>query len=138
MSANTIPITPGLWKPLAAKITAAQTDQTGATGTNVVTAYTAASASPGGVGGNGALVQDITVRVPATSAQAVVVIFKKIGGVRYHLKSVPVTAITPSPTVQCFDSGKIVLNEVLAPGDSIDVLSTIAQETHVSGNVGEY
>ena len=139
MASNSVPITPRYIKGAAGKATTAQTDQTGATATNIVTVYTAAAASaPGSTEGQGAIVQDIVIRVPVTSAAAVVCVFKKVSSTRYLIRTVPVTAITVSATVTGYDSGKIVLNEFLNPGDTIDVLTTVTQETHASVNVGEY
>jgi hypothetical protein len=139
MAANTLPITPRYVTSALAKATTAQTDQTGATGTNIVTAYTAAAASaPASTAGQGAIVQDVVVRVPVTSSAAVWLIYKKSGGTRYLIKSGSVSAVTVSTTVPGYDSGKIVLNEFLAPGEIIDVQTTVTQETHFSFNVGEY
>jgi len=139
MASNTQAITPRYVQSTGAKITTAQTDQTGTTATNIVTVYTAkATSAAGSTEGQGALVQDITIRVPVTSLVAVVAIFKKVGAVRYLLRSVSVSAITVSVSVPGFDSGKIVLNEFLNQGDTIDVLTTVTQETHATVNVGEY
>lgn len=139
MASNTQAITPRYVQSAGAKITTAQTDQTGTTATNVVTVYTAKSTSAAGsTEGQGALVQDITIRVPVTSLAAVVAIFKRVGAVRFLLRTVSVSAITVSVSVPGFDSGKIVLNEFLNQGDSIDVLTTVTQETHAVVNVGEY
>lgn len=139
MSSNSLAITPRYVKGVAAKATTAQTDQTGATATNIVTAYTAAAASaPGSTEGQGALVQDVVVRVPVTSSAAVWLIYKKVSSTRYLIKSGTVSAITVSATVPGYDSTKIVLNEFLNPGDTIDVQTTVSQETHFCFNVGEY
>lgn len=139
MSSNSVPITPRYVKGVGAKATTAQTDQTGATATNIVTAYTAAAASaPGSTEGQGAIVQDVIVRVPVTSAAAVWAIYKKVSSTRYLIRSGTVSAITVSTTVPGYDSGKIVLNEFLNPGDTIDVLTTVTQETQFAFNIGEY
>ena len=139
MASNSLTITPRYVKGVGAKATTAQTDQTGATATNIVTAYTAAAASaPGSTEGQGALVQDVVVRVPVTSAAAVWAIYKKVSSVRYLIKSGVVSAITVSATLPGYDSTKIVLNEFLNPGDTIDVLTTVTQETQFVFNLAEY
>lgn len=139
MAANSTPITPRLVKGVGAKATTAQTDQTGVTATNIVTAYTAlAATAPGSTDGQGALVQDVVIRVPVTSVAAVALIYRKASSVRYLIKSQAITAITVSSSVPGFDSGKITLNEFLNPGDTIDVQTTVTQETHFSFNVSEY
>lgn len=138
MSLNNLAITPGVVKGFGASVSTAQTDKTGATATNIVTAYTAlATAAPPG-GGNGALVQDITFDSPATTAAGVICIFKKVGGTRYLLKEILVGIVTSSTTTIGYNSGKIVLNEWLNPGDTIDVLTTITQTFAVTGNAAEY
>jgi hypothetical protein len=139
MSSNSLAITPRYVQGVGAKATTAQTDQTGATASNIVTAYTAKAASaPGSTEGQGALIQDVIVRVPVTSAAAVWVIYRNASSVRYVIKTGTVSAITVSATVPGYDSTKIVLNEFLQPGDKIDVQTTVTQETHFSFNVGEY
>lgn len=139
MSSNTLAITPRYVQGVAAKATTAQTDQTGATATNLVAAYTAKAASaPGSTEGQGALVQDVVIRVPVTSAAAVAMIFKQVSGTKYLIKTASVSAITVSATVPGYDSTKIVLNEFLNPGDAIYVGTTVSQETHFAFNVGEY
>lgn len=139
MASNSLPITPRYVQGVAAKATTAQTDQTGATASNIVTAYTAKAASaPGSTEGQGALVQDVVVRVPVTSSAAVWLIYKKVSSTRYLIKSGTVSAVTVSATVPGYDSTKIVLNEFLNPGDTIDVQTTVTQETHFSFNIGEY
>ncbi len=139
MASNSTPITPRYIQGIGAKATTAQTDQTGATGTSVVTAYTAkASSAPGSTEGQGALIQDVIVRVPVTSTVAVALIYKKVSGTRYLIKTFNVTAITVSATLPGYDSGKVVLNEWLNPGDLIDVQTTVTQETHFCFNIAEY
>ena len=138
MPANTMPITPRYAKGVAGKITTAQTDLTGATAANIVTIYTAAASGAAPADGQSALIQDATVRIPISSTAATVVLFKKVGGVRFMIKTLLVPAITVSNTVAPYDSTKIVLNEYLSPGDTLDALSNVTQETHVSVNVGEY
>ena len=139
MASNTLPIAVRYIKGVGAKATTAQADQTGATATNIVTAYTAAAASaPGSTEGQGALVQDVVVRVPVTSAAATWLIYKKVSSVRYLIRSGVVSAITVAAGVPGYDSTKIVLNEFLNPGDTIDVQTTVTQETQFAFNVGEY
>lgn len=139
MASNTLAITPRFVKGVCATASTAQTDQSGATATNLVLAYTANAASaPGSTEGQGAIVQDVVVRCPATSAAAVAMIFKQVSGTKYLIKTVTVTAITVSATVTGFDSTKIVLNEFLNPGDAIYVGTTVTQGTQFSFNLGEY
>lgn len=139
MASNSLAITPRYIQGVAVQATTAQTDQSGATATNLVLAYTAKAASaPGSTEGQGAIVQDVVVRVPATSAAAVAMIFKQVSGTKYLIKTVTVSAITVSATVTGFDSTKIVLNEFLNPGDAIYVGTTVTQNTQFSFNLGEY
>lgn len=130
--------TPAVLKGVACAVTTAQTDKTGATASNIVTLYTATAAAAPPGGGNGAFIQDITIKGTGTTAAATVCIFKNVSSTRYLIKEVLVTAITSSTTVATFDSGKLTINEFLAPGDKIDVLTTVTQTMHVSANVGEY
>lgn len=139
MASNSTPITPRYIQGVGAKATTAQTDQTGATATNIVTAYTAKAASaPGSTEGQGALVQDVVIRVPVTSSAAIALIYKKVSSTRYLIKTAVVSAITVSATAAGYDSGKLVLNEWLNPGDTIDVQTTVTQETHFAFNIAEY
>lgn len=138
MPANTVPITPRVPKSYAISATTAQTDLTGATATNIVTLATAASTGTPPADGQGAVITDFRVRIPATCVAATVVLFKKVGGTRFMLYTLLVPATTVSNTVAPYDSGKIALNETIAPGDTIDVLTNITQATHVTGNGGEF
>lgn len=138
MPANTAPITPRVPKSWAVSATTAQTDLTGATALNIVTLLTAAATGIPPADGQGAILQDFRVRIPATCAAATVAIFKKVGGTRFLIYTLLIPATTVSNTVAPYDSGKIVLNELVAPGDTIDVLTNISQATHVTGNGGEY
>jgi hypothetical protein len=135
MASNTVPITPGTVKGFGASLTTAQTDKTGATAANTVAAYTATTAASSG---QGALVQDITFNSPATTAACCIVIFKKVSGTLYPLKEISVGVVTSSATSIGYNSGKIVLNEWLSPGDAIVVSTTITQTFGVTGNAAEY
>ena len=138
MPANTVAITPRVPKSYAISATTAQTDLTGVTATNIVTLMTAAATGVPPADGQGAILQDFRVRIPATCVAATVAIFKKVGGTRFLIYTLLVPATTVSNTVAPYDSGKIALNEFVAPGDTIDVLTNVTQATHVTGNGGEY
>lgn len=138
MPANTIPITPRVPKSYAISAITAQTDLTGATATNIVTLVTAAATGAPPADGQGAVLQDFRVRIPATCVAATVALYKKVGGTRFLLYTLLVPAVTVSNTVAPYDSGKIALNETIAPGDTIDVLTNVTQTVHVTGNGGEF
>lgn len=139
MAANTVPITPGAVKAPGCLLSTAQADKTGLTSTNIVTLYTAVAAASGG---QGALIQDITATAPsatsAATAASLLLIWKKVGGVRSLIKEVAIPAGAGSATAIGATTGKIVLNEWLNPGDSIDVGEGVTLPVHVTANVAEY
>lgn len=140
MAANTIPITPGALKVVSAALTTACTDKTGATITNLVAGFTAATAANGG---QGALVQDITATAPSststTSVAFVLLIFKVSSGGVYKLwREIAVAVGAGSTTVVGATTGKITLNENLAPGEALWFGTTVTLPVHVTGNAGEF
>jgi hypothetical protein len=138
MPANTVSITPRVPKSYAIAATTAQTDLTGATATNIVTLMTAAATGTPPADGQGAILQDFRVRIPATCVAATVALYKKVSGTRFLLYTLLIPATTVSNTVAPYDSGKIQLNEFVAPGDTIDVLTNVTQTCQITGNGGEY
>lgn len=142
MSLNTLAVTPSVVKGVKAILSTLQADKTGATVANLVSLYAATATGAPPSGGNGALVQDITVTAPSatstTTVAFVVTVFKIVGGVYSLIREVAVAAGTGSATAAGATSGKITLNEWLAPGDSISVGTTVTLPVHVSANVAEY
>ena len=138
MSANTLAITPRFAKAPAAVVSAATTDQTGATAANIVLLYAATVAGAPPADGQGAILTDVTITIPATNVASVVMLFKRVAGTYYPLRTWAIPAVTAGTTVPGYTLAKQVINETVAPGDGFGIATTIAQGTYVTGNIGEY
>jgi hypothetical protein len=142
MASNTQPIYPRKVVGAEVSISTANTNRDG-TGT-VGTLYTATAAASEG---QGAIVQSITVVSTGTTTAGVVRLFRYNGSAYFLIRELLVSAITPSASVESFKlttaqgadvNGRLVLNLLLEPGDSIRCSTHNAETFHVTADIGEY
>lgn len=142
MASNTQPIYPAKVIGAEVSISTANTNRDG-TGT-IGTLYTATAASSGGVG---AIVQSITVNATGTTTAGVIRLYRHNGSTYFLIREILVTAITPGastkswtiPTSEGADvNGRLALNLLLEPGDSIRASTHNAETFHVTADIGEY
>jgi hypothetical protein len=92
-------------------------------------------------GANGTLVQTLRVLAVGTTTAGMVRVFVHNGTSAFLYEEIPVTAITPSGTVQAFaaDSAKITpATPLLLPsGWSLRVSTNNAETFHVTGQAGD-
>jgi hypothetical protein len=142
MASNTQPIYPAKVVTNSVSFTTADTSRTApaAAGT-VYTAVTAAS------GGTGAIIQTLSVVAVGTTTAGVVRLFRHNGSAYFLLREFLVTAITPSTTIESWKlttaqgadvNGRLTLNLLLQPGDSLRITTHNAEAFHASVDVGEY
>ena len=115
MAANVTPIFPLASNCKQGQVTVANTNKDGSTGT-YVTVW-----APGA---NGSLLNKIVVDVPGTSAVDMIRLFWNDGTNKHLYKEVPVTAATPSSTVQCFRAEYIPSTPELYPNGWTLIAST--------------
>jgi len=142
MASNTQPIYPAKVVGAEVSISTANTNRDG-TGT-LGTLYTATAAASQGVG---AIVQSITCVATGTTTAGMVRIFRHNGSAFFLIREIAVSAITPSATVKAFtiptsegadSNGRLVLNVLLEPGDSIRCSTHNAETFHLTADIGEY
>jgi hypothetical protein len=142
MASNTQPIYPRIVVGAELSIATANTNRDG-TGT-VGTLYTATALASSGVG---AVVQSITVTATGTTTAGVVRMFRHNGSAYFLLKEFLVTAITPSTSIEVWKlttaqgadtMGRIAVNIMLEPGDSLRFSTHNAETFHVTADIGEY
>jgi hypothetical protein len=109
-------------KSALAQLSAANTNRDG-TGT-IVTVLTA--------GTSGSRIDDIVITATATTTAGMVRLFLHDGTNARLFREVPVTAITPSATVQAFAASLPNLALVLAPGWSLRAATHNAESFNVS------
>lgn len=130
MAANTTPIYTG--KPIHKTITIS-TANTNRDGTGTLgLLYTA--------GAEGAIIETIHVKASGTTTAGMIRVFKRSGSTYYLLKEISVSAITPSGTVQAFES-TLILNEFgfyLEAGEMVYISTHNGESFNVSLFAGEF
>ena len=104
-----------------AQVSTANTNRNG-TGT-IVTVFTA--------GSNGSRIDDIYITATATTTAGVVRLFLNDGTNTYLFEEILVTAITPSTTVQVFQSVQLNLSLILANGWSLRASTNNAETFNI-------
>lgn len=142
MASNTQPIYPAKVIGAEVSIATANTNRDG-TGT-IGTLYSAVAASSGG---QGAIVQSITCVATGTTTAGMVRLYRHNGSTYFLIREIAVSAITPSATVKAFTiptsegadvNGRLTLNLLLEPGDSIRASTHNAETFLVTADIGEY
>ena len=142
MASNTQPIYPAKVVGAEVAFSTANTNRDG-TGT-IATLYTATAAASGGVG---AIVQSITVCATSTTTAGMIRIYRHNGTTFFMIREIAVSALTPSETIKAFtiptsegadSNGRLVLNLLLEPGDSIRLSTHNAESFVATADIGEY
>ncbi len=142
MASNTQPIYPR--KVICAEV-AFSTANTNRDGTGTIgTLYSSPAA---GADSCGSIVQSITVCATSTTTAGVIRLYRHNGTTFFLIREILVTAITPSATVKSWtiptsegadSNGRLVLNLLLEPGDSIRVSTHNAEAFVATADIGEY
>ncbi len=142
MASNTQPIYPA--KVISGDVALTTADTSRTAPSTAGTVYTATAASSAGVG---AIVQSITVTAAGTTTAGVVRMFRHNGSAYFLLREFLVTAITPSTTIEVWHlttaqgadvSGRLAVNIMLEPGDSLRFTTHNSETFHVCADIGEY
>ncbi len=142
MASNVQPIYPR--KVVGAEV-AFSTANTNRDGTGTIgTLYSSPAAS---TDHSGSIVQSITVCATSTTTAGVIRLYRHNGTTFFLIREILVTAITPSATIKSWtiptsegadSNGRLVLNLLLEPGDSIRISTHNAEAFVATVDVGEY
>lgn len=142
MALNSIPTHPARIIAAEVAFTTANTNRDG-TGT-IGTLYTAVAKASDG---EGAVVQSITVCATSTTTAGVVRLYRHNGSTFFMIREILVTAIVPSATLKSWTiptsegadaNGRLELNLMLEPGDSLRISTHNGEAFVATADVGEY
>jgi hypothetical protein len=91
-------------------------------------------------GASGCKVQKVTIKATSSTTAGMIRFFRQVSSVYYLIKEIPVTAVTPSSTVQAWQYDWYCKDEdiTLESGEILGVATNNAEAFAVSSFVGDY